>query len=343
MFPVTTGDAAGDPRLNVAALAFPGLASSAPMAAQTEIQAAPVPLTVTSPSVTAGTIVGADDITGDVIQEQVLAIETSAEESDDATTDAAPQRVSMYLNYEVQPGDTVNSIAVDHGIGKDYIIWNNPDLSDPNRLSPGDQIIVPWMEGIIHSVRANETVSSIARKYDAEVDRILDFPANNVPDPSALQTDKLIFVPGGRILPPTNSIRPGTSAVPPAQSGDWYWPAPGIITSYFSSWHPLGIDIGMVIGTPVVATQGGVVQFAGGDYYGYGLHVIIQHDNGFESTYAHLNSFPEGIASGTVVQQGQIIGYSGNTGRSTGPHLHFEIRYFDVPQDPLNGYLNLGG
>ena len=334
LFPVTTGDAAGDPQLNVSQLGFPGLAASAPLAMQAEIQAAPVPLTVVAPGVSAGTILDASDLTDDELERSQLAIDSSAVESEGVSTEATA-RVSMYLNYVVQPGDTITSIASAHEISRDYITWNNLDLTNYNSLSPGDQLIIPWMEGIVHTVRANQTVSDIARRYDAEVDDILDFAANNVPDPSLLQTDKLIFVPGGRVIPAAPSIRPGPTLAL-AQSGDWFWPLQGVLTSPFSAWHPLGIDIGVVTGTPIVASQAGVVQFVGGDpWVSYGYHVIIDHGNGYESTYGHMNGFADGISSGSVVAQGEIIGYSGNTGHSTGPHLHFEIRVYGVPQSPI--------
>lgn len=336
LFPVTTGDAASDPRLNVSQLGFPGLAASAPLAMLAEIQAAPVPLTVSAPGVSEGTLIGVGaDLTSAELASRQLAIDASAVASEDAST-AVRVRVSMYQDYLVQSGDTITSIAKAHDIGKDYIVWNNLDLSDPNRLLPGDLIVIPWEEGIVHTVRFNETVSDIARRYDATVDNILDFSANNVPDANLLQTDKLIFVPGGRIVPPTSSIRPGAPTVPLSQSGDWFWPLQGLLTSPFSTWHPLGIDIGARTNTPIVATQGGVVQFVGGNpWYSYGLHLIIDHGDGYESTYAHLNRFAEGIATGSVVKQGDVIGYSGNTGHSTGPHLHFEIRVYGEPQSPI--------
>jgi len=335
LFPVTTGDAAGDPRLNVSQLGFPGLAASAPLAMAAEIQAAPVPLTVVAPGVSEGALLGVDDLTSDTLQENQLAIESSSEASDEASTESTG-RVSMYRDYVVQSGDTITSIAEAHGIGRDYITWNNPDLEDANRLSPGDKIVIPWEEGIVHSVRANETLSDIANRFDAEVDDILEFAANNVTDPNSLQADRYLFVPGGRVVPAASSIRPGPQP-PPPQSGDWHWPSTeqGVITSPFSAWHRLGIDIGLLMDTPIVATRGGVVQTVNVEnrWSGYGVHVIIQHDNGYESTYAHLNSVS--VSTGQVVNQGDWIGFSGNTGRSTGPHLHFEIRSWNVPLDPL--------
>ena len=333
LFPVTTGDAAGDPRLNVGQLGLPGLAASAPLAMQAEIQAAPVPLTVTSPGVSEQALLGVNDVTDVELERNQLAVESAAVDAEDASTDA-PARVSMYLNYEVQPGDTITSIAAAHGIGRDYIVWNNTDLEDPNRLSPGDLIRVPWEEGIVHPVRTDETLSDIARRYDSTVEKILNFAANNVPDPSLLQADKLIFVPGGRIVPVAPSIRPGATTVTLEQSGDWFWPLSGVITSEFTPWHPLGIDIGVASGTPIVASQAGTVVFVGGDpWTGYGLHIKIDHGAGYETTYAHLSDFA--VTSNTWVNQGDVIGYSGNTGRSTGPHLHFEIRLWNQPYDPI--------
>lgn len=333
LFPVTTGDAAGDPRLNIRQLGFPGLAASAPAAMLAEIQAAPVPLTVVAPGVDEEALLGVSNITPEERERSQLALANSAVDLDEASTEATG-RVSMYLNYVVQPGDTVTSIATDHGVGRDYIVWNNTDLEDPNRLSPGDTIRVPWEEGIVHSVRADDTLSDIARLYDADYQDILDFSANNVPDPSLLQADKLIFVPGGRIVPLAVSIRPGPTQATLDQSGDWFWPASGTITSPFSTWHPLGIDIAMVTGTDIVATKSGVVQFVGGDpWTGYGWHIKIDHLNGWESTYAHLSEFF--VETGDSVEKGQVIGRSGNSGRSTGPHLHFEIRIWNQPQEPI--------
>jgi hypothetical protein len=333
LFPVTTGNATDNPRLNIGQLGFPGLAASAPAAMLAEIQAGPVTLTVVAPGVSEEALLGVNDVTGDEVERNQLAVEAAAVLSNDAST-AAVGRVSMYLNYVVQEGDTITAIATAHGLGRDYITWNNVDLSDPNRLSPGDQIIVPWEEGIVHAVRTDETLSAIARRYDADIQDILDFGANNVPNPSLLQADKLIFVPGGRIVPAAVSIRPGPTADTLQQSGDWFWPASGVITSEFTAWHPLGIDIAVLSGTEIVATRPGVVRFIGGDpWNGYGLHLKIDHGNGWESTYGHLNQIL--VESNTVVKQGDVIGLSGNTGRSTGPHLHFEIRIWNVPQNPI--------
>ena len=109
-----------------------------------------------------------------------------------------------------------------------------------------------------------------------------------------------------------------------------------MITSYFGPGHPLGIDIGQSVGTPIVAARGGVVTFAGGDpCCSYGYYVDIDHGDGFSTRYGHFRSWPI-VSVGQHVEQGQVIGYAGSTGYSTGPHLHFEVRRGGDPVDPLD-------
>lgn len=119
-----------------------------------------------------------------------------------------------------------------------------------------------------------------------------------------------------------------------ASTGRFGWPTRGLITSrYGRRWGRLhtGIDIGVSRGTSVAAADNGVVSFAG--WYGsYGKCIIINHGNGYQTLYAHLSSIS--VNSGRRVSKGQRIGLSGNTGRSTGPHLHFEVRRNGSPQNP---------
>lgn len=339
LFPVKSGDAALDPRLNVAQLSFPGLAASAPLVAQTEFSAAPQPLTVRAPDVSEGTLLGADDVTAAELEGRELAAENSSIEVEDAETQSA-RRVAMYQNYVVQEGDTLTSIASDFGLDTDYIVWNNADIENPNRLSPGVQVIVPYVPGIVHAVEFDETLTDIARRYDADTTDILNFEANSLSDPNELQADKLIFVPYGRIVPiAAPSIRPGANAAPPPiTTGEWLWPAnvAGTLTSRFGPGHWLGIDIAMPVGNEIVASRSGVVTFAGGDpWVSYGYYIKIDHGDGWETTYAHLREIPEGMSNGVFVNRGDFIAFSGNSGNSTGPHLHFETRWHNEPLDPL--------
>jgi murein DD-endopeptidase MepM/ murein hydrolase activator NlpD len=109
------------------------------------------------------------------------------------------------------------------------------------------------------------------------------------------------------------------------------WPTHGIITQYFWQYHP-GIDIAADAGTKEFATDGGQVVFAG--WGSYGIYVEIDHGNGFHSIYGHMSAVL--VKTGETVTQGQLIGLMGATGRASGPHLHFEIRYQGVPQNPID-------
>ena len=109
------------------------------------------------------------------------------------------------------------------------------------------------------------------------------------------------------------------------------WPTQGVITQSFWQYHP-GIDIANAVGTPEVAADGGTVVFAG--WGSYGIYVEIDHGDGFHSIYGHMSAVL--VKTGGTVTQGQLIGLMGATGRASGPHLHFEIRYEGVPQNPID-------
>lgn len=113
--------------------------------------------------------------------------------------------------------------------------------------------------------------------------------------------------------------------------GRFIWPAHGVITTSFLPYHP-GIDIAAVEGTPEVAADAGRIVFAG--WGEYGLYVEIDHGNGFRTIYGHMARVE--VQAGDQVGPGQEIGLMGSTGRSTGPHVHFEVRYRGTPQNPLD-------
>jgi len=135
-----------------------------------------------------------------------------------------------------------------------------------------------------------------------------------------LKTDDLVS--------PAASAEPGASR---ERLVRFAWPTHGTITQTFFAWHP-GIDIANNVGTPEVAADGGQVVFAG--WGSYGIYVEIDHGNGFHTIYGHMSAVV--VKTGQAVTQGQLIGLMGATGRASGPHLHFEIRYQGVPQDPID-------
>ena len=165
----------------------------------------------------------------------------------------------------------------------------------------------------------------------SDIDDVLNFGPNGLSDPNDLREGAQLLVVGGeRPAPPT--IRPiGPSGDPTG----WQWPTVGVLTSFLGPAHPLGIDIGVQSGTPIYATRAGQVSFAGGDSrFSYGLNIVVDHGSGYDSRYAHLSAFA--VGRGEFVVAGQLLGWSGNTGRSTGPHLHFEINRFGQTLDPLS-------
>jgi murein DD-endopeptidase MepM/ murein hydrolase activator NlpD len=228
--------------------------------------------------------------------------------------------------YAVQAGDTVSSVARMAGISVDTLIQVN-GLSPSQELLAASVIIVPPVDGTMIAVAPGETVAQLARAYRADVAAIRT--VNGLTIGSAVPAQ--IFIPAV----PTADLAPPTLPTGPTESlhhlARFVWPAHGVITTYFWQYHP-GIDIANEIGTPEVAADAGRVVFAG--WGSYGIYVEIDHGNGFHTVYGHMSRVL--VQAGDVVAPGQEIGLMGSTGRSTGPHLHFEIRYNGVPQNPLD-------
>jgi murein DD-endopeptidase MepM/ murein hydrolase activator NlpD len=247
--------------------------------------------------------------------------------------------------YTVQSGDTVLGIAAKYDLQPETIMWSNSELEqNPDRLAIGDQLRILPVDGLLHVVEPGDTLSSLADDYETTVDAIVGYSANAIADASAnLSVGKEIVVPGGvKVI--TNSgywvdSQASSVAYPsggPVGSGNFSWPSAGYISQGYWGGHP-AIDIAGWEGSPVSAADGGYVVTAGGGWNsGYGNQVIIDHGNGFVSLYAHMSSVF--VTPGMTVSKGTQIGTMGNTGNSTGPHLHLEIRYGGVPYNPA-GYL----
>ncbi len=222
---------------------------------------------------------------------------------------------SLFFHYEVREGDTVSGIAQRFGIRSKSILWNNLDvIYEPDLLRVGEVLRVPSVDGMIHEIRTGETLHEIARRYEANVVEIIE--ANDLPGDGFVRAGATILVPGGRIISP-----------------DFIWPTRDIITSYFGPSHPLGIDIRAPVGTPIKTAAAGKVIFVGGHRCcSYGLYVKVAHGGGFTTLYAHLGNFA--VENGDEVKAGQVIGFAGLTGRTTGPHLHFEVELNGVRRNP---------
>ena len=194
-------------------------------------------------------------------------------------------------------------------------------------------------------VQPGDTLWTIARRIGAPVEQVaalnhlaLDstiYAGQTLVLPVALAaevaqpTKPPVAVPLTPLAPPT-----GTVTIPPLGApASFVWPVRGVITTYYTPPRHPAIDIGVPMGTPILASARGVVTYAAWSDAGYGNFVIVQHANGYVSRYAHLSRYEAQV--GQVLAQGQVLGYVGSTGNSTGPHLHFEILYNGSPLDPL--------
>ena len=228
-------------------------------------------------------------------------------------------------SYTVRFGDTIPSIATRAGISIETLVSVN-HLSEGDELSLGELLLVPPVNGRMVPVRQGQTLQQVVNAYHADL--ISVEAVNRLTDASPLPDE--IFLPA--VTPDTLT---SASPVPPSEIRRhlvrFVWPTQGTITQMFWAYHP-GIDIANVTGTPEYAADGGRVVFAG--WGTYGIYAQIDHGNGFSTVYGHMSKVF--VTAGQLVSSGQRIGLMGATGRATGPHLHFEIRYHGVAQNPLD-------
>lgn len=246
------------------------------------------------------------------------------------------------ITYTVQPGDTVFDIAARFGITPETIMWSNPELEEnPDWLPVGMEVVILPVSGVYHTVKEGDTIEKLAKKYKVDPSAITGYPLNHLEGPPyELKPGQKLIIPGGQKPYRPKIVRHYTGPIPAGAArgtGVFSWPIDGAlyITQYYWKLHR-AIDIGVPEGTPVYAADSGFVVYAGWNDQGYGKLVIIDHRNGFMTYYAHLSVVK--VQVGMSVYKGQIIGLSGSTGRSTGPHLHFEIRLNGIPRNPL-GFL----
>jgi murein DD-endopeptidase MepM/ murein hydrolase activator NlpD len=240
------------------------------------------------------------------------------------------------IDYKVRSGDTLDSIAKNFNVSVDSIKWSNDLKSDI--IKPGQVLKIPPDEGVIHKVTVGESVYSIAKKYNVSAQNIVNFPMNEFTDYNtfALAAGQYIFVPGGKIIEKAAPVAPQYIAQIQAGvrgSSNFIWPTSGSITQY-PVWYHMALDIANPSAPAILAADSGTVAYAGCIGWGYGCHIVIDHGNGYQTLYAHLSRY--NVDAGQAVSQGQAIGVMGSTGRSTGTHLHFEIRSGGQLLNPLN-------
>jgi murein DD-endopeptidase MepM/ murein hydrolase activator NlpD len=270
------------------------------------------------------------------------------------------------ITYTVQAGDTLFGIAGQFGLRPESILWANYDTleDNPHLLKPDMDLAIPPVNGIVYTVAEGDTVASIAEKYKVTPDAIYvdGYQWNQLkPGEQPFVGDSLIIPGGSREFtawsisaaenaPKTNAydssgavvahgsigtcapIPPGTGLI---GTGNFIWPAPKhwLSGNPYAPWHP-GIDIAAKLGDPIYAADNGIVIYAGWNNWGYGNLVVIDHGNGWQTWYAHNSEIY--VTCGQNVYQGSVISAAGSTGRSTGPHLHFETRFQGTLPNPFN-------
>lgn len=248
-----------------------------------------------------------------------------------------PERPRLdIITHTVAPGDTLYGIAQKYKLSAETLMFANKALeTNPDLLRVGQKLLVLPVDGIYHTVAKGDTVDKLAKTYKVAPAAIVNYSWNKLdPHNPTLTVGQAVIVPGGKKTLPVQRAQVYSGPVPAGAktgSGRFVWPTSGYVTQGYKRLHP-ALDIARAIGTPVKAADSGYVVVAGWSNQGYGKYIVINHGNGFQTLYAHLDQIY--VSVGNVVGQGAVIGAMGNTGRSTGPHLHFEIHKNGVKLNP---------
>ena len=229
--------------------------------------------------------------------------------------------------YVVREGDNLSQIASMFKVSVNTIIWSN-DITRGSKIAPGQTLVILPISGVKYEVKKGDTVKSIAKKLNGDADEIIKF--NDLPASGQLAEGQTIIVPNGEIAPVLAAksdlkSSPVRGANGPSYAGYYIRPIVGGRKSQGLHGYN-GVDLADYCGTAVMASASGdvIINREGGWNGGYGNYAVISHSNGTQTLYSHLLSSI--VSAGWHVVQGQVIGYIGSTGKSTGCHLHFEVR-----------------
>jgi murein DD-endopeptidase MepM/ murein hydrolase activator NlpD len=243
--------------------------------------------------------------------------------------EAAEDRGLYYSVYRVVRGDTLSEISDSFDLSLDTIVSFN-NIQNARSLQPGTLLKIPNISGIMYAAMEGDEVQTVAAKHEISADRVIE--ANGLMSES-LERGDLLFLPDAHLA----SIKLREI------SGDLFkWPVRGWITSWYG-WRndPFtgarrfhnGLDIGVDSGTSVKAPMDGYIAEMGYSD-GSGNYLLLSHHGGWTSFYGHLESFS--VRRGERVAVGTLLGRSGNSGRSTGPHLHFSVFKNGRSANPAN-------
>jgi murein DD-endopeptidase MepM/ murein hydrolase activator NlpD len=240
------------------------------------------------------------------------------------TKNVNEDQISMYV---VRKGDTLPAIAKMFGVSVNTVRWGN-DIKD-STISVGQTLVILPISGIQHTVKSGDTLQSIANKYKGSLDEILQY--NNLSKNAKLAVGDIIVVPDGEVASVSTGSSSGVGTKAPSYpvySGYYMRPLVGGIKTQ-GLHDKYAVDFASAYGTNILASAEGDVLIARGSGYngGYGSYIVLKHPNGTQTLYGHLSAVL--VNPGDHVEQGQVIGKMGNTGRVNGPtgiHLHFEVR-----------------
>lgn len=264
------------------------------------------------------------------------------------------------ITYTVEMGDNLTTIAKNFGLDPKSVLWGNYELlkDNPEVLQVKQTLNILPVDGAYYKWKDGDTLSGVAGTFKVKPEEIINYPGNHldltatISGTAGIEPGAWVIIPGGKRPfkdwgPPAISrtnpavaryYGPGSCGAVyqgPIGSGSFIWPTTAhFISGYtYSDIHP-AIDIGGVLGNAVYAADSGVVVYAGWSNYGYGNLIVIDHGNGWQTAYAHLNAI--GVICGQGVSKGVMIGALGTTGNSSGPHLHFEMSFNGAKPNPLD-------
>lgn len=243
-------------------------------------------------------------------------------------------QISVYVTHE---GDTLSGIAKMFDVTVNTILWANTVVSSSKTLKAGQTLIILPISGVKYTIKKGDTIKTVAKKFKGDVDEITQY--NGLKENQVLVVGEELIIPDGEVAPtvaktvavtiagaaknPTSRLK-GYNV--PDYPGYYIRPVGSAcrISQGLHGWN--AVDLQCSVGTPVGASSQGTVLIAkmGGWNGGYGNYVVLNHPNGTQTVYGHLSKV--NVVPGQIVYQGQNIGNTGNSGNSTGPHVHFEIR-----------------
>lgn len=266
----------------------------------------------------------------------------------------ASQPRQEIVKYTVEKKDSIFGIGSKFKLQPETILWANYDLleDNPDMLEPGAELNIPPVDGVYYEWQEGDTLESVAEEFGVSPEDIILYSPNklDITNP-VIELGTNIMIPGGKremqqwVMPyvpvpgersgvTTNVMGSGGCSISGGAygGGTFIYPTREHRISGNDYWSGhLGIDLACGLGDPLAATDGGVIIYSGWAGGGYGNTIVIDHGTGYQTLYAHLTSVA--VNCGASVNQGAVVGFCGSTGNSTGPHLHFEVRY-------LGGFIN---